>query len=781
MSTSRFVGYSSQPPQIGESIEAAAKMAKFKVSVTHEIATWPQVFAYGEIIDENIFSAIDESEFCYFDVSVPNFNVLYEAGYAIGRGKPVIPLVNNSLANAGEYLQEIGIFDTVGIAFYANSQSLLDVFSAENSPRPIVSPHIQVNSAQPLYAIRPKIVDERFARLFSALDESGVNYRSFDASEDPRISARSCLQNVEESTGIVCGIAPDTLNDAEMHNIRAAFVGGLAAGKDKNVLFLNMSGQGLPLDVRDAAKIGDTIEKIDREIRDFAFQSLKSLQAVEPGKPVPSSTSRISEINLGNSAAENEARRLPEYFIETPAFRQTIDGHARVVIGRKGSGKTAIFSMARDHLSGGRKNLVLALKPDGFQLRKFKDKIIDLLEEGTKEHTIAAFWEYVLLLELLNHVIVQDAKYVGRDHHVTEKLPTLREKYRHDDFIHEGDFSERIGLVLDNLTQRLPADTNSDKGYLSRKDLTDLLYKHDIAALKHDIFDYLSLKDVVALLVDNVDKAWESSGVSADDILIVRSLLEAGRKLERGLAKIDVQSFSVIFLRNDIYELLIDQTPDRGKEGKVAIDWTDSEYLKMIVRKRLSLSGNDVKWSNIAVTHVDGTPSFDWVLDRTLMRPRYLIDFVGKCLGVASAREHERIEEGDFRSAYGSYSLDVLVSTNLEIRDVNPEFYDTIFALKELPAITDRINIGLALLDRQISDDKHDQVVDLLIWYGVLGCIRDDGTAQYIYEVEYNSHVLEQLRVNKGKDSERFEVNPAFWPALNIDGRGDAEPSVRLL
>src|SRR5207244_3375942 len=77
--------------------------------------------------------------------------------------------------------------------------------------------------------------------------------------------------------------------------------------------------------------------------------------------------------NLGNTAAENEFRRLSDYFVETPPYRSAMAGHGRIVIGRKGSGKTAIFMEMGERLSQGRQNLVLTLRPEGYQLRKFKD------------------------------------------------------------------------------------------------------------------------------------------------------------------------------------------------------------------------------------------------------------------------------------------------------------------------------------------------------------------------------------------------------------------------
>ena len=56
----------------------------------------------------------------------------------------------------------------------------------------------------------------------------------------------------------------------------------------------------------------------------------------------------LERLDLGDVAAENESRQLRNYFVRTGQFVQAKRGHARLVIGRKGSGKTAIFYAIRD-------------------------------------------------------------------------------------------------------------------------------------------------------------------------------------------------------------------------------------------------------------------------------------------------------------------------------------------------------------------------------------------------------------------------------------------------
>ena len=76
-----------------------------------------------------------------------------------------------------------------------------------------------------------------------------------------------------------------------------------------------------------------------------------------------------------------------------------------------------------------------------------------------------------------------------------------------------------------------------------------------------------------------------------------------------------------MFLRNDIFELLVGATPDRGMESKVVLDWTDEDLLREMLRRRL-VYGDAVQdntlfedvWRAIAVSYVDGEESSQFVM-----------------------------------------------------------------------------------------------------------------------------------------------------------------------
>jgi hypothetical protein len=65
---------------------------------------------------------IDNVQFLVADITHPNYNLLYEIGYAIAAGKPVIPTVNVAIERAVKRIQQIWLFDTIGWATYSTAR-----------------------------------------------------------------------------------------------------------------------------------------------------------------------------------------------------------------------------------------------------------------------------------------------------------------------------------------------------------------------------------------------------------------------------------------------------------------------------------------------------------------------------------------------------------------------------------------------------------------------------------------------------------------------------------
>ena len=308
---------------------------------------------------------------------------------------------------------------------------------------------------------------------------------------------------------------------------------------------------------------------------------------------------------------------------------------------------------------------------------------------------------------------------------------------------------------------------------LNQQEITELLYRHDVNELRERVVEYLRLKQSLFLLFDNIDKGWPTHGLSGADVAIIRALLEATRKLERQLDRRDIKCSTLTFLRNDVYELLVDETPDRGKEGHVGLDWSDADLLREMIRRRLVYSDLpdrpfDELWPRVCVSHISGEESFQYLLERCLMRPRGLIDLANYCHGFAVNLGHYKIEASDIGKGTSAFSSDLVKDVGFEIRDVFPDAENVLYVFIDEPQTLPASKLNELLTKGGVQESKLDQIIRLLLWYAVLGVRRSDGDVTYIYNVNYEMPILAGIIHKLQAQGLVYVINPAFVPGLQI-------------
>jgi len=280
---------------------------------------------------------------------------------------------------------------------------------------------------------------------------------------------------------------------------------------------------------------------------------------------------------------------------------------------------------------------------------------------------------------------------------------------------------------------------------VERGQVTELLYAGDIQRLEEAVAAYLVAKDEVWILVDNLDKGWPTRGASSEDILVLRALLDATRKLERQLEHRDIPLRCLVFVRNDIYEHLLRDTPDRGKDTQILLDWDDPELFKDLVLQRImagfpgEIEGSfDDIWPMLFEPTVGVQHSFDYILERTLMRPRDLLNFLHRAVEVAVNRGHEKVTEHDILAAERRYSEDMLLETSFELCDVHPRVKEPLYEFLGCPARMSLDEVRQRLLGGGFETHEFDEILHMLVWFGFLGSGNiGSEAAQFAYTARY--------------------------------------------
>jgi hypothetical protein len=296
-----------------------------------------------------------------------------------------------------------------------------------------------------------------------------------------------------------------------------------------------------------------------------------------------------------------------------------------------------------------------------------------------------------------------------------------------------------------------------------------------IADSKKLIIRFSAKIDHIFFLFDNIDKGWATDGVDTIDVRLVRLLLETLEKIKHDFAVDNREFISAVFLRNDVFELMMSGTPDRGKGSVVRIDWTDRVKLKQVIYYRLRASVTDKGGTFSAISGrffvptVNGRDTFDYLIDHCLMRPRFLISLVEMAIANAINRGHgghDKVMEEDCIDAVTQHSNSILNDFGYEIRDVSGASERVMHSLVGTTEYVTKGEVIERFEKAKIIDSVDaEKLFDYMLWYGVVGVVNERNAECYIYDFDYNMNRL-RAEITTQKDEPLFKLNPAIHVAL---------------
>ncbi len=718
----------------------------------------------GFKLDDLIRDEITNADVLLADITYPNHNVLYEIGFAMASGKPVLPTVNTAIRAAHSNVSGLGLFDTTGYAGYANSDDLAERISNWDAESWVNRFSLKRDYSQPLFILDTVKKTDFRNWIFHAVDESEVNYRQFDPAEVPRLTAAQAFSDVSSSSGVIIPLLSSDLVDSERHNLRAAFVLGLAHGNKIEALVIQYDSGPVPLDYRDFVRNSTSRIETLRHVSEYCQETL-ILNQRPTSKAARKNTGILGDIDLGSPAAENESLQLSQYFVETAEFSRALRAEGAIVVGRKGSGKSAVFLQVAEHFNAKYPvRCVVDLRPASHDLSEMREALTSVMSAGVFDHTIAAFWQFILYNEILlklRELVLPKAR---NDFALQSRIAAIENRFNLDDTVVSGDFTSRLKTAVELVVAKAIVSKSSES---LKSELTNMMFEEPIPALRDTVIELAGYCEGIHLLLDDLDKGWPPRRVELQDVAMVKHLIEALNRIGRDLRKRDIDFSNLLFLRSDIYERLVEQTSDRGKYNVISVDWSDPEQLRHMLNIRVSTSVDkthaDAAWRAIN----PGMPTGDALgvlISASLMRPRFLIDLCERMLSFAVNRGHIVVTEEDVNDAIAQMSLYLVSDFGYEMRDIagTPEdiFYRFIgvgdrLSTDDLRAILSSDELGIGT----------EETIDLLLWYGFLGIVAKNGKSTFIYDRAYDFRRLEAERRASGPLI-KYIVNPAFVSGL---------------
>ena len=261
--------------------------------------------------------------------------------------------LDTSIVEAHKRFEQLRILTTVGYTKYCNSRDIEAKFYTDRPDtgstifESTLFPNLPQGSLGKLVYLKNKHNTQASTRISERIEESAIPL----IVDDPRESSVQTLTwygtQVHSSLGVVCHFASPSREGALLHNARYALVAGMARGFKRHLLMLEEGDFFIPVDYRDLLRQYNSAAQATSYVNQW-LQPIEAewSQQTASSKAYAHSLALATELksfNVGEYIAENEATRLTEdYFVETAAFAQALQGKTVIFVGRKGAGKQPI-------------------------------------------------------------------------------------------------------------------------------------------------------------------------------------------------------------------------------------------------------------------------------------------------------------------------------------------------------------------------------------------------------------------------------------------------------
>ena len=255
MATGSFFAYAGQPPLRSETMRDAASALNGRGLTA---VTWEGLDVEGHYLVADICGAIDRAAAVVAEVSSMNSNVLFEAGYALGRNKVVWFALDETDQDALKAWNDMSILSTIGRVDYAGNSERLIARIQEVRPdqeQPVLLDTLLAGAiAKEANAVFAPSLPTKFnaATALEKLLERQTHLKILGAGDDLGLAPLQFYvqQIYRASAAIFHLMAPNRVRAVE-HNARASFLAGVALGLDLPVLMVVEQGFVSPLDYKD--------------------------------------------------------------------------------------------------------------------------------------------------------------------------------------------------------------------------------------------------------------------------------------------------------------------------------------------------------------------------------------------------------------------------------------------------------------------------------------------------------------------------------------------------
>lgn len=429
-----------------------------------------------------------------------------------------------------------------------------------------------------------------------------------------------------------------------------------------------------------------------------------------------------------------------KYFYHYNEVSTILDNKKCFIIGRKGTGKTAICN-----------HIVNIRSYDCFSERlSFKNyPFYELYSLHNSKYTTPN--QYITLWKYLIYSSV--CKLMSENENIDSEVRTeLLKIYPKNNIkqlarrVSEWTSAEFGLTVLGNggnlKADRVLVDSQAELSWIDKVNILE-----DIIANYCDNSKYY-------IVFDELDEDYREVSDNVEDVKLYKSLLtslfKAVQDVKATFSATKLRIMPIVFLRDDIYALLNDADKNKWSDLKLELDWTEDKIKKMIayrisqdVSDGLEQLAFDKAWNKIfnketisyGTNKTKKTSSFNFIARSTHMRPRDFIKYIQTCCEYSVEREEELISARTIKYADRAFSNYLKGEIRDEVFPLIPEI-ESIFQIIS--------NIRKQIFTGQEFSKEYKKYVDL-------GTIQQRNST-YVLDTLFNFSVIgNEEKFHKGR------------------------------
>lgn len=446
--------------------------------------------------------------------------------------------------------------------------------------------------------------------------------------------------------------------------------------------------------------------------------------------------SSISEMTIYPETGDKRA-----YFFTNDNISSAINGNATLVIGRKGSGKSAIAQYIADTESSNAKLLNFGNFPF--------DVIEEFKEDGiAKNYAYINGWKTVILVAQMKVLLANDAI----DPLAAKELKKVFTADPTDPLTRSSAFWRKLDFSLSAFG--FEAKVSGDKSRFGDLDLFE-----KVLCLEKICRGSAQKIKRSTILLDELDLNFSLYSDGSDDqsyALMMCSLIRAASELSdlsEGRLRV------IVFLRDDIFDILRDPDKNKWLDRAVRLEWTEDDLDKMLSFVISARSGVSVKLADLVANSqkrsylIEGGQGEVLSLRKSLfelthLRPRDLIMLLREVAKICLSEKLNIIGNDQVNKAVEEYSVRFRQEIVDEAHSVLAKIDDVFNSISKRRQVKfDADDLVSWLVADGVCDSKEQAqtTIQILYYYSVVGII---GTKNNVFRyIRRNSKLILPTRL----------------------------------